>query len=175
MFKSTRMMFSLLILILLTACYPNLTGIWTLTITTESWGSYPDCRVDNVQTHYFQVTQDGGEVEGYSVSSPQSGIASGQAGDFKFFGQIPGRLSGDDIYLRFWIPNSSEAMGCGDSYDATGSLKGGVISGTFVGGDCHSQYAGANGRTQVYNVTEKKWEWIDGCWHTGSFSAEINP
>jgi len=172
MFKSTRMMFSLLILILLTACYPNLTGIWTLTITTESWGSYPDCRVDNVQTHYFQVTQDGGEVEGYSVSSPQSGIASGQAGDFKFFGQIPGRLSGDDIDLLFWIPNS-EAEGCGDSYQATGSLKSGVISGTYVGGDCHSQYALA--RKSVYNVNEKKWELIEGCWYTGSFTAEINP
>ena len=47
MSRSIQAIFILVILLLLTACYPNLTGTWKLTSTTTSWGSYTDCGPHN--------------------------------------------------------------------------------------------------------------------------------
>ena len=58
----------LVIVLLLSACYPNLSGTWKITTTTTSWGSRPEC-VDykRNETFYFKVTQNGGEILGTPI------------------------------------------------------------------------------------------------------------
>ncbi|MFC2028673.1 hypothetical protein ACFLTX_01975 [Chloroflexota bacterium] len=155
----------LVFFLFLTACYPNLTGVWKLTTETTAIND-PKCTdYDRDEIFYFTVTHEGGEIYGNSISSPQDWYASGQVGDVEFAGMVPARKFGNTIDLVFWLPDHASQDGCGDSWKANGSLSGSTVSGTFVGGDCKSVNA------RVRSQQDEKW--IDGCTWSGTFKAEI--
>jgi len=144
----------------LTACYPNLSGTWNLITTTTGWGSSEGCApVDQEQTFTFEVVQTGSNLEGSSIDpSP--------VGDVTFSGLLPAYVAGPDLELLFWVPNEVAENGCGYSWEASGSLDGLTVSGTFTAGDCFSEVAIS--RKQVDGL------WVSGCQWQGDFTAEIN-
>jgi hypothetical protein len=150
-----------LVITLLTACYPNLSGTWQLSTTRTGWvGSEGCASFDSEQTFTFDVVQTGSNLEGNSIDpSP--------IGDITFSGLLPAYAVGPDLELLFWVPNEKTADSCGYFWEASGSLDGMTLSGTFTAGDCYSETA--HSRRQLDG------QFVAGCQWQGDFTAEINP
>ena len=147
--------------IVLSACYPNLSGTWQLTTSRTGWDTSEACAsFDKEQTFTFDVVQTGSNLEGNSSDPPP-------VGDITFSGLLPAYVAGPDLELLFWVPNELADNGCGYSWEASGSLDGMTVTGTFKAGDCYSETA--HSRRQLDG------KFVSGCQWQGDFTAEINP
>lgn len=145
----------------------RLAGLWTLNILPQTF-SREESRnsfMGSPVIMAFEVEQNGQEVNGIPYQEPGPGAIYMDAG-WKLFG---GALTNDSVEFTVWLPNSVSPDQCGDTSNFRGQISGSYlsassISGTYVGGDCTSEYA----KERTGNIDENACTW------TGIFTVSIS-
>ena len=149
MFRKRVFVVGMLLMGILSGCeYPQmgkkLAGFWTVSVLPQKFAR-EECRNSFMGSPVimgFEVEQDGQEFNGVPIQEPGPGAIYIDAG-WKLFGGVQ---TNDSVEFTVWLPNSVSPDQCGDTSKFSGQIKGSSssassISGTYVGGDCTSEYA----------------------------------